>query len=373
LNGPDSGEAQEGKDTMKATQALRELGQSLWIDNITRDLLDQGTLQRYIAELSVTGLTSNPTIFDNAVSRSTSYDEDIRQLQLRGLAGEALFFELATRDLVRAADLFAPTHRQTAGVDGFVSLEVSPLLAYDTAKTVDQALALHRKAGRPNLFIKIPGTREGLPAIEEAIFSGVPVNVTLLFSAEHYLASAEAYLRGIERRVAAGRSPDVPSVASLFLSRWDVAVSEKAPAELRNRLGIAIGQRCYKAYRDLLESDRWQRLANEGARAQRLLFASTGTKDPKAFDVLYIGALAAPNTVDTMPEGTLLAFADHGQVSGAIPRSGGDAERVLGAFGRAGTDLGGLAATLQREGAEAFVASWTRLMAAIEAKGRQLK
>src|SRR5262245_138941 len=289
---------------MKATRALNELGQSLWLDNVSRDMLDSGTLKRYIDELSVTGLTSNPTIFDHAITHSGTYDADIRRLVLGGQSGDGLFFELALDDLRRAADLFLPIHEQTAGVDGWVSLEVSPLLAYAAKETVEQAKSLHDKAKRRNLYVKIPGTKEGLPAIEEAIFSGAPINVTLLFSTEHYLAAAEAYIKGLERRVAAGLSPDVESVASLFISRWDRAVTEKVPEGLRNKLGIAIGRQAYKAYRDLLESDRWQRLANKGARPQRLLFASTSTKDPKAPDVLYIAALAAPNTVDTMPEAT---------------------------------------------------------------------
>ena len=357
---------------MKATKQLHDVGQSLWLDNITRDLLDSGTLKRYIAELSVTGLTSNPTIFDNAVARSKSYDGEIRNLVGRGLSGEALFFELAVQDLVRAADLFGPIHDLTGTVDGWVSLEVSPLLAYDTEKTVAQAKALHAKAARRNLFIKIPGTKEGLPAIEEAIFAGVPVNVTLLFSREHYVASAEAYMRGLERRVAAGLSPDVRSVASLFVSRWDKATMDKVPAELRSKLGLAISGRAYKAYRDLLASDRWQRLAGLGARAQRLLFASTSTKDPKAPDVLYIGALAAPNTVDTMPEETLLAFHDHGSVGATLPRDGGDAEAMLDAFAKAGVDIAALAAKLQTDAAKAFVDSWQDLLKAIEAKSKVL-
>src|SRR3984957_13172995 len=314
---------------MKATERLHKLGQSLWLDNITRDLLTSGTLQRYINELSVTGLTSNPSIFDHAVTHSASYDAEIRRLMGAGKSGETLFFELAIQDLTKAADLFAPIHQRTAGVDGWVSLEVSPLLAHDTARTIADAKALHAKANRPNLFIKIPGTLEGLPAIEEAIFAGVPVNVTLLFSCEHYLRAADAYMRGLERRVAAGLNPDVRSVASLFVSRWDKATLDKVPAELRNRLGIAVSQQSYKAYRDLLDSDRWQRLEGWGARPQRLLFASTSTKDPKASDVLYIGALAAPNTVNTMPEETLLAFGQHGVVDRAMPRDGGDAEQVL--------------------------------------------
>jgi transaldolase len=358
---------------MKATQMLHDLGQSIWLDNITRELLDRGTLKRYIDDLSVTGLTSNPTIFDHAITHSQSYDSEIRRLVGTGLSGEVLFFELAVQDLTRAADLFAPVHDRTATADGWVSLEVSPLLAYDAKATAIEAKALHKRAGRRNLFIKIPGTREGAPAIEEAIFSGVPINVTLLFTRDHYVAAVEAYMRGLERRVAAGLSPDVRSVASLFISRWDKSTMDKVPDRDRDKLGVAIGQQTYAAYRDLLESDRWQRLANCGARAQRLLFASTGTKDPKASDVLYIGALAAPNTVNTMPEETLLAFGEHGQVSGAIPRGGADCEQVLAEFGRVGVDVAKLGVDLQTEGAKSFVDSWQHLLNAIEAKSKALK
>jgi transaldolase len=358
---------------MKATKELHDLGQSLWLDNITRDLLDNGTLKRYIDELSVTGLTSNPTIFEHAISKSKSYDAEIGRLLSKGLSGEALFFELAVQDLTRAADLFGPIHERTAGNDGFVSLELSPLLANDTKGSVAAAASLHKKANRPNLFIKIPGTKEGNPAIEESIAAGVAINVTLLFSREHYLASAEAYMRGIERRVAAGLSPDIRSVASVFLSRWDGATMDKVPDRLRDKLGIAVGQQIYKAYRDILESDRWQRLANFGARPQRLLFASTGTKDPKASDVLYIGALAAPNTIDTIPEKTLLAFGDHGKLAGTLPRDGGDCETVLGDFRKAGIDLEQLAADLQSHGAQSFDESWQNLLSAIESKGKALQ
>jgi transaldolase len=358
---------------MKATKELHDLGQSLWLDNITRDLLDTGTLKRYIEELSVTGLTSNPTIFEHAISKSNSYDAEIGRLLSKGLSGEALFFELALQDLTRAADLFAPVHERTAGNDGFVSLEVSPLLANDTKGSVAAATSLHKKANRPNLFIKIPGTKEGNLAIEESIAGGVAINVTLLFSRAHYLASAEAYMRGIERRVAAGLSPDVRSVASVFLSRWDGATMDKVPDRLRDKLGIAIGQQVYKAYRDILASDRWQRLANFGARPQRLLFASTGTKDPKASDVLYVGALAAPNTIDTIPEKTLLAFGDHGKVAGTLPRDGGDCETVLEDFRKAGIDLDQLGTDLQSNGAKSFDESWQNLLGAIESKGKQLQ
>jgi transaldolase len=353
---------------MKATQSLHDLGQSLWLDNITRDLLDTGTLKRYIDELSVTGLTSNPTIFDQAIKKSASYDPAIQQKLSQGKSGEGLFFELALEDLTRAADLFRPVHDQTKGVDGWVSLEVSPLLAYDTGSTLTAAKQLHARAARPNLFIKIPGTPQGLPAIEEAIFAGVSVNVTLLFSREHYLAAAEAYLRGIERRIAAGLDTKVGSVASIFISRWDVAVSKSVPDNLRDKLGIAIAGRAYKAYVDLLASPRWQAIVKAGYNPQRLLWASTGTKDPRASDVLYIKALAAPNTVNTMPEATLKAFADHGELGQAMPRDGGDCEQVVAEFAKTGVDVDALAAQLQTEGANAFSDSWNELMKVIESK-----
>ena len=357
---------------MKATRKLHDMGQSLWLDNITRDLLESGTLQRYIAELDVTGLTSNPTIFNNAIRNSSDYDPAIRSKLKAGKSGEALFFELAMDDVTRAADLFRPVFDRTQGVDGWVSLEVSPLLAHDTMTTLAVAKSLHARADRPNLFIKIPGTKEGLPAIEEAIFAGVPINVTLLFSREHYAAAADAYLRGIERRIAAGLDPDVGSVASVFISRWDAAVAGKVPAALTNMLGIAIGRRTYKAYCDLIASERCRRIMNAGARPQRLLFASTGTKDPKASDVLYIEALAAPFTVNTIPEATLLAFADHGEVGAATPADGGDCEAVLSEFAKAGVDIDGLATRLQNEGAESFVKSWNELMGVIVSKSALL-
>ncbi len=358
---------------MKATQKLHEMGQSLWLDNITRGLLTSGTLRRYIQEFSVTGLTSNPTIFDHAIKNSHDYDNAIRQKLKEGKLGEALFFELAIEDLTRAADLFLPTHEVTNRVNGWVSLEVSPKLAYDAKSTVAAAQELHARAARPNLFIKIPGTREGLAAIEEAIFAGVPINVTLLFSREQYVAAAEAYIRGIERRVAAGLNPHVASVASLFVSRWDVAVAAKVPAGLENQLGISVAKRTYKAYRDLLASDRWLRLLNVGARSQRMLWASTGTKDPKASDLLYIKSLAAPYSVNTMPEKTLHALADHGDIGTMIPPDGGDAEQVLERFTQAGVNLDALAADLQREGAASFVKSWDDLLACIAQKSAQLR
>ncbi len=357
---------------MKATQLLHNLGQSLWLDNITRDLLTTGTLKRYIEELSVTGLTSNPTIFDHAIKNSRAYDASIRQQLNEGKSGESLFFDLALEDLTRAADLFRPIHEKTNGVDGWVSLEVSPELAYDTAKTLAAAKALHARAGRPNLFIKIPGTQEGLPAIEEAIFAGVPINVTLLFSREHYAAAAEAFLRGIERRIDAGLKPEVGSVASVFVSRWDGAVAGKVPKPLSNTLGIAIAMRTYKAYRTLLGSPRWQRIYNAGARPQRLLWASTGTKDPQASDVLYIKALAAPFTVNTMPEGTLKALADHGEIGEIMSADGGDCEAVLDQFAKAGINVDALANRLQDEGAKSFVSSWKELMSVITAKSATL-
>jgi transaldolase len=358
---------------MKATELLHNLGQSLWLDNITRDLLTGGKLKGYIDELSVTGLTSNPTIFNNAIKNSTAYDGAIREELAKGKSGEELFFDLALEDLTRAADLFRPIYDRTDGVDGWVSLEVSPLLAYDPVGTLAAAKELHSRAGRPNLFIKIPGTQEGLPAIEEAIFAGVPINVTLLFSREHYLAAAEAFLRGIERRIEAGLSPGVASVASVFISRWDAAVARTVPEALRNQLGIAIAKRIYKAARALLSSPRWHRIYNAGARPQRLLWASTGTKDPRASDVLYVKALAAPFTVNTMPEGTLNALAGQNELGTIIPADGGDCEEVLARFAKAGIDIETLAVQLQDEGAKSFVQSWDELMVAINSKSAAVK
>ncbi|HXI71272.1 MAG TPA: transaldolase [Verrucomicrobiae bacterium] len=358
---------------MKATQRLHNVGQSLWLDNITRDLLNSGTLQRYIDDLSVTGLTSNPTIFDHAIKNSPSYDAAIRSRLLQGSSGEELFFDLALEDITRAADLFRPIFNQTNGVDGWVSLEVSPLLAHDAANTLAAARELRNRAGRPNVFIKIPGTKEGLPAIEEAIFAGIPVNVTLLFSHDQYLAAAEAFMHGIERRMAAGLKPDVASVASVFVSRWDTAVAGKVQANLNNQLGIAVASRTYKAYRQLLSSPRWQRAFNLGARPQRLLWASTGTKDPQASDILYVKALAAPFTVNTMPEATLKALADHGELGSILAADGGDCEKVLAQFANAGLKLEALAAQLQEEGARSFVKSWNELLGVIASKSDTLK
>jgi transaldolase len=353
---------------MKATEQLHRMGQSLWLDNITRGLLTSGTLERYIRELSITGLTSNPSIFDHAIGGTEFYDDAIRAKMQAAQDGEKLFFELALEDLTKAADLFRQIHDATKGVDGWVSLEVSPLLADEPAKTLEAAKHLFALANRPNLFIKIPGTPKGLSAIEDAIFAGIPVNVTLLFSRDQYLKAAGAYMRGIERRIEAGLNPAVHSVASLFISRWDKAVAGKEPDGLKSRLGIAVAMQAYKAYRDLLISPQWLQLAAKGACAQRLLWASTGTKDPKASDTFYIGGLAAPDTVNTMPEATLLAFADHGQVPAALAEDGGDCETVLESFARGGINSGKLAEQLQREGADAFVQSWNDLMASIELK-----
>src|SRR6516164_7951221 len=357
---------------MKATKLLHELGQSLWLDNITRDLLDTGTLQRYIDELSVTGLTSNPTIFDHAIKNSNSYDKTIREKLGRGESGEQLFFDLALEDITRAADQFLPIFERSNGVDGWVSLEVSPLLAYDAKSTLAAAKELHGRAARKNLFIKIPGTSAGLPAIEVCIFEGVPINVTLLFNREHYLAAAEAFLRGIERRIAAGLNPRVGSVASVFVSRWDGAVMGKVPEQLRDKLGIGVAGRIYKAYRTLLSSPRWQRIYNAGALPQRLLWASTGTKDPSASDILYVKALAAPFTVNTMPEKTLKALATHTEIGNIIPADGGDCEEVLQKFATVEIDVDALAAQLQDEGAKAFDKSWNELMGVIGSKSAAL-
>jgi transaldolase len=353
---------------MKSTQRLHGLGQSLWLDNLTRELLDNGTLATYVRDLSLTGLTSNPTIFDHAIKQTGLYDESIRRAARRGRSDEAIFFELALEDLARAAALFQPVFDATNGADGWVSLEVSPLLANDTAGTIRQVQDLHDHARFPNLFIKIPGTPEGIPAIEECLFAGIPINVTLLFSTEQYLAVAGAHRRAVERRLEAGLRAPVHSVASLFVSRWDKAVSDKVPPELRNRLGIAIAKRTYRAYREFLRSSSWQRLADKGAPAQRLLWASTGTKDPSASDVLYVEALVARDTINTMPDATLLAFADHGTINGVLSPDGGDAEAVLAQFAKAGIDTAALATSLQREGAKAFVDSWKDLLSCIAEK-----
>jgi transaldolase len=358
---------------MRATRTLHDLGQSLWIDNVTRELVNSGTLQRYIDDLSVTGLTSNPTIFDHAIKNSRDYDDDIARKAPSVKSREDLFFDLALADLRQAAEMFRPVHARTDGVDGWVSLEVSPLLAHDTERTLASARSLHQRSGQPNLLIKIPGTKEGLPAIEAAIFAGIPINVTLLFSPEQYTAAAEAYLRGVERRIEAGLSPAIASVASVFVSRWDVAVAGKVPSELTNRLGIAVAQRTYRAYRELLASARFQRVANCGARAQRLLWASTGTKDPKAPDILYVKALAAPFTVNTMPEATLKAFGDHGDVGATLAVDGGDCAAVLASFAKAGVDLDALAARLQDDGAASFVKSWNDLMTCVDGKASAIR
>lgn len=353
------------------TRQLHDRGQRLWLDSISRPMLDDGTLARYIAELSVTGLTSNPTIFEQAISRGTAYDDAIHQLATLGFADKDLFFELALQDLRRAADLFRPVFDASGGADGWVSLEISPLLAADTAGTLRAAANLHAQAARPNLFIKIPGTPQCIPVIEQCIFEGIPINVTLLFSAEHCVAAAEAWLRGLERRLSARLSLNVESVASLFISRWDAAVKSQISPQLHNRLGIAVAMQAYKAHHDLLASQRWRRLAQAGARPQRLLWASTGTKDPTAPDTLYVEALAAAGTVNTMPEMTLLAFAHHGQASAVLPADGGSAEAVLEAFRREGVDDVALAARLQAEGVAAFSASWSALMARIQQKSPQ--
>jgi transaldolase len=356
---------------VRATEKLHEQGQSLWLDNITREMLDSGQLQRYIDDYSVTGLTSNPSIFDKAIG-SGGYDDAIHAKAQRGLAGDDLFFELAIEDLRRAADLFRPIHDRTDGVDGWVSLEVSPLLAHDTASTVATAKMLHERAERPNLFIKIPGTPEGLPAIEESIAAGVPVNVTLLFSRAQYLAAAEAYQRGLRRRIAGGLDPAVASVASVFMSRWDAAVADRVPEALKDRLALAVGLQAYRAYRELMDSPESQRLANSGARVQRLLWASTSTKDPKAPDTLYVRCLAAPFTINTMPEGTLRAFYDHGELGDPMPADGGDSEATLAEFAAAGIDVDALAEKLQTDGAASFVTAWTDLMTRIERQSSAL-
>jgi transaldolase len=357
---------------MNLSHQLHDMGQRLWLDNITRSLVSSGTFSRYIEKYSVTGLTSNPTIFEKAIKSSLDYDVAIQKKTREGTSGEALFLELALEDLGRAAQLLRPLHEASDGVDGWVSLEISPLLANDTAGTVMAAMRLYARARCPNLLIKVPGTNAGIAAMEDLIFAGVPINVTLLFSREHYLAAAQTYMRGIERRIEAGFPARVASVASMFVSRWDVAVNDKVQSQYRNRLGIAMAKRTYKAYRDVLASPRWISLEKQGARPQRLLWASTGTKDPLATDTLYIEALAAADTINTAPENTLLAFAQHGKITGTLPFDGGDAEAVIAEFAREGIDTTALAATLQWEGTEAFARSWRDLMNLIASKSLAL-
>lgn len=347
---------------------LRQLGQSLWLDNITRGLLTSGTLKKYIDDYDISGLTSNPSIFEAAIHGADFYDEAIRTKSAAGREGEQLFLELALEDLQQAADLFLPMHEESHGLDGWVSMEVSPLLVHDAEGTLREARTLHERLQRKNAFIKIPGTEEGVKAIEDAIFAGIPVNVTLLFSRAQYLAAAEAYLRGVQRRIDAGLDPKVASVASVFVSRWDAGVKDKAPEALKNKLGIAVARQTYAAYRELLASARWRKLAEAGALPQRLLWASTGTKDPAASDILYVQSLTAPNTINTVPEKTLLAFADHGVVNGSMPTEGGDAEKMLKQFANAGIDTDALALQLQSEGAEAFSKSWKQLLDVIAQK-----
>ncbi|WP_413991035.1 transaldolase [Labrys okinawensis] len=357
---------------MNRTVQLHDLGQSLWLDNISRQILDDGTLRRYIDEFSITGLTSNPTIFQQALANTSAYDSSLRAQSASPQSSEATFIALALEDLRRAADLFQPIFEETRGVDGWVSMEVSPLLARDTQGSIEAARRIHRQAARPNLYVKIPGTAEGVPAIEQAIIAGVPINVTLLFSPKHYEAAAEAYLRGIERRIALGLDPKIRSVASLFISRWDKAVLDKVPTDLHNRLGIAVGAQAYRSYRTILASPRWKRLETAGAVPQRLLWASTGTKDPSARDTLYVEAFAVPDTIDTMPEKTLHAFADHGELGRASVEDIDAADALIGEFARRGVDVDDLAAALQKEGAEAFVTSWNKLMQQIEDKQHAL-
>jgi transaldolase len=356
---------------MKPTQQLHDLGQSLWLDNITRQMLDDGTEQGYIDEFNITGQTSNPTIFDKAIGGGDAYDDQIAELREKGMGPEEIFFELALADVTRAAKMFAEIHKQTDRMDGWVSLEVSPKLAYDTEGTTQQAADLHGRAEENN-FIKIPGTPEGLPAIEESIFAGVPINVTLLMSTDQTMAAADAYMTGIERRIEADLDPDVPSVLSLFISRWDVAVHDQVPDEMKNTLGVAVGKKTYAAWREMLDSDRWKGLAEKGARMQRLLFASTGTKDENASDTLYVEAFAAPDTINTMPDKTLKAFADHGKVGDPLPADGGDADEVFKAHQDQGIDTDALGLKLQKDGADAFVKSWEELLSTIESESERL-
>jgi transaldolase len=354
------------------TQKLCGQGVSLWLDNLTREMLDNGVLTNYITDLSVTGLTSNPSIFEAAIAKTDYYDKAISKISYSGLSDEDVFFSLAIKDIHRAADLFLPVYQKTNGLDGFVSIEVSPLLAYDTENTIKAAKEIHRKVNRPNAFIKIPGTPQGLPAIEMAIAAGIPVNVTLLFSAEQYLAAAEAYLRGIEARINKGLNPDIRSVASVFVSRWDKAVADTSPLELRNKLGIAIMQKTFQVYCQFLSSQKVKRVMNFGVFPQRLLWASTGTKDPNASDILYVKNLVAPYTVNTIPEKTLLAFADHGETGEPLTGDTKSADQIISQFEALSVNYQQLAVQLQKEGAEAFNQSWGNLLKAINYKRTRL-
>lgn len=350
---------------------LHRQGVSLWLDNITRKMLDNGVLQQYITEFSVTGLTSNPSIFEAAIAKTGDYDEAIRKGSNDGLSDEEVFFNLAIEDIQRAADLFLPAYKATNGLDGYVSIEVSPLLAFDAENTIKAAKAIHDKVNRPNVFIKIPGTRQGLRAIERSIAEGIPINVTLLFSAEQYEAAANAYLKGVESRIEKGLNPDIRSVASVFISRWDKAVADKTPDGLKNKLGLAVSHKIYYSYLIFLGSQRIHKAMNSGVMPQRLLWASTGTKDPNASDILYVKNLVVPYTVNTIPENTLHAFADHGDSSQLMPGNIIEAEEIISQFKDLSVDYFQLAEQLQSEGAEAFRKSWYNLLESIALKRKQ--
>jgi transaldolase len=353
---------------MNATSKLQELGQSLWLDNISRNMIDTGLLQTYISDFSITGLTSNPSIFTKAVAGGSDYDAQIASERATGATPEEIVLRLMVQDLRRAADLFAPIHKATSGKDGWVSIEVSPYLINDAKGSLEWAQRLHAQMDRANAFVKIPGTQQGAVAIEEAIFQGIAINVTLLFSRDQYVAVAEAYMRGIERRIDGGLDPKVRSVASVFVSRWDAAAAKQGRADLRNRLGLAVAADVWDAYQSILASERWQTLAKAGAMPQTLLWASTGVKDPEADDTLYITALAAPETINTMPDATLRAFADHGAVGkgGTLDREAGAKLRRVATEG--GLDLDALAGKLQVDGGDAFVTAWDELLKRVEGK-----
>jgi transaldolase len=354
---------------LNPAQRLHALGQSLWLDSISRLMLRSGALARYVSELAVTGLTSNPTILGHAMAAGSDYDHSLARLVDAGVTdAQDLVYSLALEDLAEAAALFRPAWERTAGVDGYVSLEVPPDVAYDAQATIALARRLHDQAGFPNLLVKIPGTPPGLTAMEETITAGIGVNVTLLFSDTHYLRTADAYLRALERRRAAGLDLNVPSVASVFISRWDAAADPLLPPALHGRLGLAMAQKTYSSHLQLLSDKRWQTLAEAGARPQRVLWASTSTKDPDLPDSYYLGRLAAPDTIDTVPEKTLLAFADHGDPDQRLAPDYAAAERTISAIADAGVDVDILAERLQRQGAGAFGADWAALLDAMREK-----
>jgi transaldolase len=364
----------EGPTTVNPARQLHEAGQSLWLDSINRAMLGSGDLARYVDQLAVTGLTSNPTILGHAMAASHDYEGSLRALLAQGVSGpQDLVYAAAFEDLGQAANLFRPAWQASGGEDGYVSVEVPPDLAYDAPATVALARHLHAMAGFPNLLVKVPGTPQGLTVLEELVDAGIGVNVTLLFSDTHYLRTAEAYMRALERRLARGEDLAVPSVASVFVSRWDKAADSLLPKPLHGRLGVAMAQKVYSSYQSLLASDRWRDLEAGGARPQRVLWASTSAKDPALPDTYYVEKLASPGTINTMPEKTLIAFADHGTVGEMLRDDYASGEETVAEVAAKGVDVDALGESLQRQGARAFSADWSALLDAIAAKASSIR